>query len=107
MKNRGTILEKWDIDFSCDLLDIFKEEPVVLRGCFDFSLKSIGGSMKKFGMIRSRLPENCNSGTMAMVQCEKFYGGGSRDIMDDIRKYNEYDCKVLWEILTYLRKNHI
>jgi hypothetical protein len=27
--------------------------------------------------------------------------------MQDIRKYNEFDCKVLGEILLYLRKNHI
>ena len=26
--------------------------------------------------------------------------------MIDIAKYNQFDCKVLWEILCYLRKNH-
>jgi hypothetical protein len=26
--------------------------------------------------------------------------------MLDIAKYNEFDCKVLWEIINYLRKNH-
>jgi len=27
-------------------------------------------------------------------------------IMKDIEKYNTFDCKVLWDILEYLRKNH-
>jgi hypothetical protein len=29
------------------------------------------------------------------------------DTMKDIIKYNEFDCKVLYEILTFLRKNHV
>ena len=28
------------------------------------------------------------------------------DIMKEIIKYNEVDCKVLWDILRYLRENH-
>jgi hypothetical protein len=28
------------------------------------------------------------------------------DVMKDIITYNEFDCKVLWEILTFLRINH-
>ena len=27
-------------------------------------------------------------------------------VMKDIVKYNEFDCKVLWDILSYLKENH-
>ena len=27
-------------------------------------------------------------------------------VIQDIIKYNEIDCRVLWEIINYLRKNH-
>ena len=46
----------------------------------------------------------------AMVNAWKCYrdcaNPAKSDIMKDIAKYNEFDCKVLWEIIEYLRKNH-
>ena len=27
-------------------------------------------------------------------------------LMKEIESYNEIDCKCLWEIIVYLRKNH-
>lgn len=92
-----------------DLYEIFKREPIVIRGCFDFSLKSVSKMMKYHGMISSELLDNngCNSGLNAMVQCWKYYNLGKNDntIIDNIIRYNQFDCQVLYEILSYMRTN--
>jgi hypothetical protein len=31
----------------------------------------------------------------------------SIDYMQGIEKYNKVDCQVMWELINYLRKNHI
>ena len=62
-------------------------------------------------MITAILETNCSSGLSAMIKASNCYKYNSDpdtcEVMQDIRKYNEYDCKVLWEIITYLRNNHV
>jgi hypothetical protein len=66
--------------------------------------------MQKHGMIKGTLDSSCDNGMSAMIKAWKVYQS-DKDVdasekMKDIVKYNEFDCKVLWEILSYLRKNH-
>jgi hypothetical protein len=66
--------------------------------------------MQKHGMIKGTLDSSCDNGMSAMINAWKVYQS-DKDVdasekMKDIMKYNEFDCKVLWEILSYLRKNH-
>ena len=85
------------------------EEPIVIKDSFKFGLKSIAKAMEKHGMIGTMLDSKCSSGMTAMVSAYKCYNTEDKpstcDIMKDISKYNEYDCKVLWEIIRYLRNN--
>ena len=54
----------------------------------------------------------CSNGLTAMVLAWKTYQKSSLEdihespVIEDIIKYNEMDCKVLWEIIKYLRENH-
>ena len=93
-----------------DMCDIFQKEPIVIKDCFKFGLKSIAKAMRKYGMISSSMDSKCSSGMTAMVNASNCYNTEDEphncDIMKDISKYNEYDCKVLWEIIYYLRNNH-
>ena len=93
-----------------DMYDLFQKEPIVLKGCFKFGLKPIAKAMKAHGMIKTCIESSCDSGMSAMINAIKCYQDSvtpvTSDMMVDIIKYNEFDCKVLWEILTYLRKNH-
>lgn len=104
--NMRNIFEtKW-----CDMCNLFKSEPIVVKGCFKFGLKDIAKCMRKHGFISSQIESDCASGTSAMINAWKCYTENSNpescSIMKDIEKYNEFDCKVLWEIIEYLRKNH-
>jgi hypothetical protein len=103
--NKNSLHLKW-----CDLYKIFHSEPIVIRGCFDFSLKSIAKSMKSHNMISCNLENNmCNSGMIAMLNCWKYYNTKEKNetIIEDIIAYNQFDCKVLYEILEHMRNNMI
>jgi len=104
--NRNRLNLNW-----CDLYYLFKTEPILIRNCLDYSLKSIAKSMKKHGMISTSLESDCTSGMIAMLNAWKYYKTTNerRDetIMNDIILYNQFDCKVLYEILEYMRINMV
>ena len=80
------------------------------KGCFKFGLKDIAKAMRSHGMINASIGSSCDSGMTAMVKAWECYNTCedpcNSEIMLDIARYNEFDCKVLWEIITYLRDNH-
>ena len=97
-----------------DLYSLFRKEPITVNGSLNFSLKSIAKAMNKHKLIRtnwnSRNP--CSNGLNAMLLAHKAYRDSkgildeSNVIMNDIIHYNQVDCKVLWEIISYLRQYH-
>lgn len=101
----GKIEQKW-----LDLSSVFRSEPIVIKGCFGFGLKHIAENMRKHGMITEQIESECDSGTTAMVKALRAYehthNPSHSSIMKDIELYNRFDCVVLYDILTYLRKNH-
>ena len=106
-ERKDHISDNWKPNDWSDLCILFKSEPIVIKGCFKFGLKTIASAMREHKMISSRIESNCSSGMSAMVNAWKFYRKqAGPTIMKDIEKYNEFDCRVLWEILEYLRKHH-
>ena len=95
-----------DIDW-IDMCNIFRDEPITVKGCFGFGLKQIANKMKEYGMINTILESECTNGMMAMIKAWKCYNNipNPKDspIMKDIEKYNEYDCKALFDIMKYIR----
>ena len=92
----------------CDLSKIFKEEPIVIKGCFKFGLKEVAKAMRNFGMIKCKDTSSTGNGMNAMIKAKNHYNQGyGKDsvIMRDLSTYNKFDCVVLYEILDYLRKN--
>lgn len=60
-------------------------------------------------MIQTGWPDNgIGDGMVAMFEAIKYYKSTNKDnsIITNIRDYNEVDCKVVWEIVNYLRQNH-
>ena len=99
-----------------DLLKVFKEEPIVIHGCMSFGLKEVSKTMYNLGLIKSTWDLNiCNNGQLAMIEAyeankkAKSLNISIKEIKEfnNIIKYNEIDVKVIYEILYYLRKNHI
>jgi hypothetical protein len=105
MEKIKTINSSW-----FDLLKLFQTEPIVINGCFNYRLKSVAAAMRKHKMITVCMESDCNNGMTAMLDAWKVYQTidqpDKSSIMQDICKYNEFDVKVLGEMISYLRNNH-
>lgn len=91
-----------------DMCSIFTSEPIVVKGALSFKLKEIANAMFSNGLIFTNWSDsNITDGLNAMMSAMRYYNSEEKDenIMENITKYNKIDCKVLWEILTYLRSN--
>ncbi len=93
---------------------VIKAEPVVVRGAMAFGLKAVARAMRRHGCIRTEWTDGPTDGLGAMVgawSCDAeaaANGGRMMDVplMQSIGHYNEVDCKVMQEIVSYLRQEH-
>jgi hypothetical protein len=94
---------------SFDLYKLFIDNNIVVKGALNFSLKSIASAFYKNKLINSCWEtSSCNNGLQAMYLAYNLYKNNNivnETDMKDIIKYNIIDCKVMWEILSYLRNN--
>jgi predicted RecB family nuclease len=99
-----------------DLYQVFLSEPVVVKGALNFSLKTIAKALNKYDKIDSCWDSSspCSNGLTAMILANKLYESVKDNtidniindpVMKEIIKYNEVDCKVMWEIHDFIRKN--
>tara|TARA_Y100000780_G_C13691159_1_gene419624 strand:+ start:1796 stop:3781 length:1986 start_codon:yes stop_codon:yes gene_type:complete len=106
-----------------DLNKIFKNEGIVIKGCMSFGLKDVVNAMYNNNMIKTKWDTNCTHGLQAMNEAidaynffKEYYSKGWKqqknmqnkfnkytEILNDISQYNEVDCKVMWEIVSYIR----
>ena len=94
-----------------DLLQVFKETPIVIKGVFDFSLKHISKALYSHGLINNTWEDSSIDGREAMVhawlsnEISKINNQSMKDIalIKDIQKYNYIDCKVVEELTEVLR----
>lgn len=100
-----------DSNIWVDLHDEMVKTPVVIKGCYRYKLKSFANAMYDHGLIKTKWKSGkMSNGFRAMIEAIKIYRNDSHvkaegDFLDII-KYNEVDCKVMWEIVSYLRENH-
>ena len=109
------ISDNWKVVNWYDMCQLFKKTPIVIKNCFKFGLKQVAKAMREHKLIKTEIDSECASGMTAMVNAWKCYqkhksntkSVSKSPVMLDVAKYNEFDCKVLHEILEYLRKNHV
>ena len=92
-----------------DLYEVFINEPIVVRGAFNYKLKEIAKAMFENGLIQTTWnvkDTHIKDGLEAMMSAITYYKNRqvNHSIMNNIISYNEVDCKVLFEIVEYLRK---
>ena len=96
------------------LREVVQEEPVVVRGSMAFGLKPFAKAMHSHGLIETLWGDGPTDGLGAMVGAWWCSQEAVRldirmqevDLMREIASYNEVDCKVMMEIIGYLRRNH-
>lgn len=101
-----------------DLSECFKNNPIVINGCFKFGLKEIAGRLSELGLIQSSWQfsnSSCSNGNMAMIMAQKAYQMSKQmgtpivqnPIMKEIMEYNKIDCMVIHEIIDFIKKKAI
>ena len=96
------------------LKQVMKTEPVVVQGAMGFGLKSIATAMRDHGSIDTAWGAGPTDGLGAMVGAWSSAKEASErgctlpetELMQEIERYNEVDCKVMMEIVRYLRAHH-
>jgi len=95
-----------------DLHKMFTAEPILVGGTSGYGLKEIARAFHDGGLIDTLWAEGVGGGMEAMAgawwadtEAERI-GGSMRDteVMPLIERYNEIDCRVMAEILVYLRR---
>jgi hypothetical protein len=81
-----------------DLHDFFKENNIMIKGCYNYKLKNVARMLRKYKLIESKWDNTFSDGLGAMTGYIKYINTGDVEIMNDIAHYNMIDCKVLWEI---------
>lgn len=93
-----------------DLCKIFRECGIIVEGQMGFGLKDVAKNMYRHGMIQTTWDESADvvSGLNASVEAMKTYnqrdGESRRQYLKDLIDYNYVDCKVMYEIVEYLRQ---
>ena len=93
---------------------VMRQEPVVVRGALGFGLKAIANAMHSHGLIQTNWANSPIDGLGAMVGAWRCDDEARKmgvpmtnlPLMEEIARYNEVDCKVMMEIVQYLRTNH-
>ena len=97
-----------------DFCEVARATPLVVKGAFGFGLKAIAKNLYKHKLIETSWGDGPTDGLGAMVGAwycnkeSKVTGKSMRDMryMSEIEEYNIVDCKVMWEIINYLREHH-
>jgi hypothetical protein len=98
-----------------DMCEIFQTEPIVVKGSYRFKLKHIAKAMYNHKMIKTSWENEgskMSDGFRAMLEAIIIYRKNNNVNIDnekmmDIINYNQIDCKTVFEIVRYLRKNNI
>jgi predicted RecB family nuclease len=103
----------WTSPHWFDLLKhVFRAEPVVVRGAFGFGLKEIAKALHGHGFIETLWEDSSLDGLGAMTGAWWCYEEAGRkglpvedlDLMREIVRYNEIDCRVLMDVVRFLRE---
>jgi len=86
-----------------DLNKVFIEEPIVIKGALNFSLKTIAKALYNNKLIKSCWNNNnsCSNGLNALIIANNIYNNNNiivKSILQEIINYNEMDCKIVGEI---------
>jgi hypothetical protein len=113
------MVHKYDLEYSdmlnnrwFDLLAVFKNNIITIRGAFNYGLKSIAKALYDLDYINTYWEDNgIVDGLNAMVKALECSDDAKKrnihmektPIMKHIIKYNETDCRMLLEILDFIR----
>lgn len=91
-------------DGMLDLSHVFLYAPLIIRGVFNFKLKTIASKLYEKGYIAVRQPEGCMDGAESVALAKHYFQTRSVDLSEILERYNQFDCQVLSEMVVFLQK---
>ena len=85
-----------------DLYKFFKDNEIVVKGSFNYGLKSIANALYKHNLIKTNWIGDMDGLQASLYGWLELTEGDTSKIEDTIY-YNEVDCKVLYEIYKLLK----
>ena len=93
-----------------DILEIFKDEPISIKGVLNYGLKDVSKGLHKLGLIKTIWGEDMD-GRIALLEAVDAMNKSKKEnikfstmnIVESIKKYNYVDVKVIDEIIEFLR----
>lgn len=99
----------WEIPMFVDFCRIMTDEPILVKGSFDFGLKTVAKAMYRNNLISTIWGDEISGGSDAMFLGWKEYRQNNRkpieksENMKKIIEYNKIDCRTMYEIITYFK----
>lgn len=100
-----------------DVLSIFKYGSIVIKGAYNFSLKTIGTALYDLGLIKSHWKNDSSyiDGFSIMMKMNEFNKEAVKlnlnltdfKEINDVILYNMVDCNVLAEIISFLQNTYL
>jgi hypothetical protein len=93
-----------------DLLNIFLDEEIVLKGSYDYKLKSVGRALHSLGYITKNwdAKSNVQDGFLAAQEAKNIYSSFHTRLqrnnrLSDLLFYNRVDTEILSEFINFLK----
>ena len=87
-----------------DILPVFRDNRVIFKNQFNFGLKEVSKCAYEQGFIKTQWENSIYDGMSAVTLVLRTVGTKEfKNTMEEVAKYNEVDCKVMWELLGFLR----
>ena len=86
---------------------MFKDESIVIKGCFDFKLKSIISSLHANQLINFSYDDSeVTNGMDAQIIAWNYYCNKSEysEAFDKVAYYNRLDCEALYFIYKFMSR---
>lgn len=108
--------KNWNIQGNFDMCKLFMNEAIGVKNSLNYGLKNIARAMYNNGMIETSWStgEFSDGGKLipSIINLDRKLEGTYITLPNCleykyIQEYNETDCKVMWEIINYIRKNHV
>ncbi|MEO7333382.1 MAG: hypothetical protein ABIZ71_05520 [Gemmatimonadales bacterium] len=95
------------------LVEVVRVEPITVTSAFGFGLKAIAKGMHAAGLVETTWSDGPTDGLGAMIGAWWCDAEATRmgvampeiELMQEIGKYNEVDCRTMAQILEWLRAN--
>jgi ATP-dependent Lon protease len=103
----------WRMPNLVDFCRIMTDEPILVRGAYNFSLKTVAKAMYKHGMINVIWGNDMADGASAMFLGWREYTNKQYQkieeshVIQKIMEYNRIDCETMYEIIKYFQHKEI